>query len=39
MQKIKTEEDSPLKQEEEETDTVPDNAGLFHRQRAILTTH
>lgn len=39
VQKVKTEENSPLKKQEEETDAVPNNARLLHGQRALFITH
>lgn len=39
MQEVETEEDPPLQQQEEETDTVPDDPGLFYWEAAVLVAH
>lgn len=39
MQEVETEEDPPLKQEEEETDTVPNDPSLFYWEAARPVTH
>lgn len=39
MQEVVTEEDPPLQQQKEETDTVPDDPGLFYWKAARLVTH
>lgn len=39
MQKVETEENPPLKQEEEETDTVPDDPSLFNWEAAVPIIH
>lgn len=39
MQEVETKEDPPLKQEEEETDAVPDDPGLFYWEAARPVTH
>lgn len=39
MQEVVTEEDPPLQQQKQKTDTVPDDPGLFYREAAGLVTH
>lgn len=39
MQEVETEEDPPLQQQEQETDTVPDDPGLFYWETAGFVAH
>lgn len=39
MQEVETEEDPPLQQQAEKTDTVPDDPSLFYWETAGLVTH
>lgn len=39
MHKVEAEEDPPLQQQTQETDTVPDDTSLFYREAARPVTH